>query len=489
MKPARIPVLIAGVLIGLAGLGMALGGLVLTVASTQRDAAGYLTSSPRAFSTTTYALTTRISVAGSGDATWLKNLASIRLHASGAGSDAIFIGVAREADVKAWLAATSREEVTDPTNAHPAYLLHPGTQAPGAPGAQTFWVASTSDSAHLLTWPLTPGSWDVVVMNADGHAGVHVALAGGVRLPWLVPIAVGLAIAGLLVLGAGIALFAFSLAGRAAPQAAQTLPAYAPGGAPVQDLVPAGAPSRAGGSGAPAYPVRVDGHLDDRLSPWLWLVKVFLVIPHMVVLVFLWLAFAVLSVGAWFAILVTGQYPRGIFEFNVGVMRWTWRVGFYAFAAFGTDRYPPFSLADDPAYPAHLEVDYPEHLSRGLALVKWWLLAIPHYLIVGVLVGSTAPLWRAGAFRFIGGGGLIGLLALVAAVVLLIRRQYPNGLFDFVMGLNRWVWRVAAYAGLMRDEYPPFRLDTGGTDPGTASPPATAGPTPYFGPGPVATAH
>ena len=210
---------------------------------------------------------------------------------------------------------------------------------------------------------------------------------------------------------------------------------------------------------APVYPVRVDGALGRHLSRWLWLVKWFLAIPHYVVLVFLWLAFAVLSVVAFFAILFTGRYPRAIFDFNVGVLRWTWRVQYYAYGALATDRYPPFSLRDDPAYPARLQVEYPQRLSRGLVLVKWWLLAIPHYLVVGLFVGGTYVAWH--------GGGLIDILVLIAAVIVAVTGSYPEPVFDFVLGMNRWVLRVAAYAALMTDRYPPFRLDMGGTDPGS----------------------
>ena len=211
---------------------------------------------------------------------------------------------------------------------------------------------------------------------------------------------------------------------------------------------------------AAAYPVRVDGTLDRHLSRWLWLVKWFLAIPHYVVLAFLWLAFAVLSAVAFFAILFTGRYPRAIFDFNVGVLRWTWRVQYYAYAALGTDRYPPFSLDDDPAYPARLQVEYPERLSRGLVLVKWWLLAIPHYLVVGLFVGGT---YAAGHVA----SGLVGVLVLIAAVIVAVTGSYPEPVFDFVLGMNRWVLRVAAYAALMTDRYPPFQLDMGGTDPGS----------------------
>ena len=213
------------------------------------------------------------------------------------------------------------------------------------------------------------------------------------------------------------------------------------------------------------YPLRLTGRLDEPLSRGLWLVKWLLAIPHIIVLVFLWIAFAILWIVALFAILFTGRYPRAIFDFNVGVLRWTWRVEYYTYSALGTDEYPPFTYEHRADYPATLEVEYPASLSRGKVLVKWWLLAIPQYLIVGVFTGVGY------------GIGLIGILVLIAAVGLLFTGRYPRSIFDLVMGANRWCFRVVAYVALMTDEYPPFRLDQGPEEP-TAAPAVPDGVVP-----------
>ncbi len=237
-------------------------------------------------------------------------------------------------------------------------------------------------------------------------------------------------------------------------------------------------------------PVRVDSVDEVAPSRFLWLVKWLLVLPHVVVLAFLWTAFVVLTVVAFFAILFTGRYPRTIFDFNVGVLRWSWRVSYYGYGVLATDRYPPFTLAEVEGYPTHLDVEYPERLSRGLVLVKWWLLAVPHYIVVGVLLGSGV--WavqqaRSDELTWMWGGGLVGILVLVAGVVLAVTGRYPPSLYDLLLGLQRWVLRVTAYATLMTDRYPPFRLDQGPHEPLSVRKQAPVPPT-VVPPG-VAPAH
>ena len=195
------------------------------------------------------------------------------------------------------------------------------------------------------------------------------------------------------------------------------------------------------------YPVSIKGELTEPPGRGWWLLKWLLAIPHYIILCFLWIAFVVVSIIAFFAILFTAKYPRGLFDFNVGVMRWSWRVGFYTYQALGTDKYPPFTLKAG-GYPADLEVAYPERLSRGLVLVKWWLLAIPQYIVVSAFQGGWGPRY----------GGLVLPLAIFAAVAVLFTGKYPKDIFNFVVGMNRWTYRVYAYAALMTDRYPRFRL-------------------------------
>jgi hypothetical protein len=213
-----------------------------------------------------------------------------------------------------------------------------------------------------------------------------------------------------------------------------------------------------------AHPVRLEGRLDESLSRGLWLIKWLLLIPHVVVLVFLWLAFLLFTLVAFFAILITARFPRSLFDFNVGVMRWTWRVGHYGYSALGTDRYPPFRLAAAPEDPAQLEVAYPEQLNRWLVLVKW-LLVVPHSLLVGIFLGGGGRDWDDNGAGY---PGLVPLLVFFAGVALLFTARYPHGVYRFVLGLNRWAARTAAYLFLLTDVYPPFRLDQGATEPAAA---------------------
>jgi hypothetical protein len=227
-----------------------------------------------------------------------------------------------------------------------------------------------------------------------------------------------------------------------------------------------------------AYPLSVRAFFDQP-SRALWLVKWLLLIPHYIILAFLWLAFLVVTVIAFFAILFTTRYPKGLFDFNVGVLRWSWRVGYYGYTALATDRYPPFTLADVPDYPARLEIDHPQQLNRWLPLVKW-LLAVPQYILVGALVGSgyvVASSMENGRVVTYSAPSLIGASVLIAAIALLFTARYPTGLYDLVVGINRWSYRLVVYVALMTDQYPPFRLDQGGHDPESLPEPAPASET------------
>jgi hypothetical protein len=461
--------LVVGSLLVLIGLPTTIGGCAGLVANESlRDADGYFSTSTERFSSPTYAITGEdVDIGGADIPRWaLGDIATIRLRVSSRETDRpVFIGIGSEDDVDRYLGDVEHDELTDidvdPFRA--VYTTRPGSSAPAPPGEQTFWATSASGSGtQTLIWPVESGRWAVVVMNADGARGVDVDLSAGAKVDWLRWIAVGVLVLGLALLVLGILLIVLGARGRG-------------GGGPPPGAVPQDGQAPVAGvaateeteTEASSYPVQLEGRLDTP-SRALWLVKWLLAIPHYVVLALLWLAFLVVVVIAFFAILFTGRFPRPLFNFQVGVLRWSWRVGFYAYNALGTDRYPPFTL-DDVDYPARLQIPYPESLSRGLVLVKWWLLAIPHYLVVGILFGGGWYLWDGddhgdwerwnGSFVIgLPQPGLAGLLVFFAAVALLFAGRYPREIFELVVGFNRWLFRVIAYVTLMRDEYPPFRL-------------------------------
>jgi Domain of unknown function (DUF4389) len=476
MSGGRIARLIAGSLLALIACAVALAGVGVLIANgVLRDGDGFFTTSTQRFATTGRALATKdLSVIDGIPLDLAANdFATVRLRVRSTDPNTpVFVGIARADDVATYLLGTSHGRVSsvdwDPFTVET--VSQEGTRVPALPRTKTIWAAQASGTgAQSLRWNVRAGTWSVVVMNADASPGVSFDASVGAKIAHVVAIGLGLLIAGGVLLLGAVALI---VSGAIRPKGAAPTEGHGLSDTPLHTT-------------AVGDPVRFEGRMDGELSRWLWMVKWLLAFPHWLILAVLWLVFCVLSVVAFFAILFTGRYPRGIFNFNVGVLRWSWRVSFYTYSALGTDRYPPFSLADVPDYPARFDVRYPERLSRGLVLVKSWLLAIPHLIIVAVFTGT----WSAGLPVFWGGvrqtwwggaPGLIGILVLISAVGLLFTGTYPRSIFDLVVGLNRWVYRVAVYVGLMRDEYPVFRLDLGQYDPDgplPPSPPVGAPPT------------
>jgi hypothetical protein len=435
MSAGKVVSLIVGCLILLVGVAILFGGGALVgVDLGFTDDDGFLTVPAADLERDTYAVAAEAVFEGDW-VWWYRHPATVRIRMTG--ERPVFLGIAARADLEAYLADVSYSEIEridlddyrkDRVWAA-EYEDHIGPNAPTPPSDQAFWHTSAQgEGTQTLTWEIEPGDWVVVVMNADGSRRIEVTGTVGAETPWLLAVGIGLLAAGVVLtaLGLAVVLIVARSARRAEPQEPAEAQPTAPDG----------------------YPLAFKAVLTEPLSPALWLVKWFLLIPHFFVLPFVWVGFTFSWIFALFAILFTGRYPRGLFDYNVGVMRWTWRVAFYCYQALGTDQYPPFSLRAG-GYPADLDVTYPERLSPGLALVKWWLLAIPHYIVIGVFQGG------AGFYSW----GLLTILTLFAAITLLFTGNYPKDIFRLVVGMNRWTFRVFAYAALMTDEYPPFRLE------------------------------
>jgi len=175
----------------------------------------------------------------------------------------------------------------------------------------------------------------------------------------------------------------------------------------------------------------------EHLSRLLIFVKWLLIIPHWIVL---WVLTALVTYLvtpiAWICILITGRYPRGLWDFSFGTMRWAANV--YAYLFLQRDEYPPFSM-DAGEYPVTFEMEYPHHLSRLLIFVKW-LLIIPSLIVFAFVL----VIWLVVLF--------------IAWWAILFTGHYPRGMFNFAIGTLRWGFRLNLYHLLLTDKYPGFRL-------------------------------
>ena len=469
MRPLNWLMLVAGVVLTAGGLALSGAGILLVFADASQRDGSYTYADPEEFRSVGNAIITVPVAVDLGDeesrssgAFDLDDPISVRIRATPVvPGQRVFLGIADAEAVDdylrdvphavfgsdPWDYAYGTDAMSWPAavDADDDLLEVPGTRLPGPPAEQSFWERSTTSSTQqTLTVGLRTGSWVIVVMNDDGSRPVWVDVQAGAHTELFGLGNPATLIAGLVGLVLGIPLMLLGAAGLG------------------RDIDRRDA---AWGAMVGPDPLRLTGHLDSGVSRGLWLIKWLLTIPHYFVLSILGFATVAVTVAAGLAILFTGHYPRSWFIYTVGVMRWHWRVGFYAYSALGTDRYPPFALGRAD-YPADLDVVYPERLSRGLVLVKWWLLVIPHMLIVGIITGGGAAFANAanGNSDISVGFTLLGLLVLFAAIGLLFTGRYLPGLFALNVGLNRWVYRVASYVLLLRDEYPPFRLDQGSTE-------------------------
>jgi Domain of unknown function (DUF4389) len=189
------------------------------------------------------------------------------------------------------------------------------------------------------------------------------------------------------------------------------------------------------GPPSPRFPARFEITYPSELNRWLVLVKWLLVIPHFIALFFVGIGAFFVGIYAFFAVLFTGRWPRGAFDYLVGTFRWAYRV--IAYFHLMTDAYPPFSLADDPGYPVRLDVAYPEHIARWRPLVQW-LLAIPYLFVASILYWIT------------------GVLTFIAFFTILFTKQVPRGMFEAMVPGLRWNIRGSSYAYFMTERYPPL---------------------------------
>jgi hypothetical protein len=193
--------LVAGVLLLAPAAGLGIGGGVLLALDAGRDRDGYVTSPSLALNSTTAAVTAEnLTIADPSVFTnGLADVGGLRVTVSSPTGRPVFVGVAPQSSVVAWLAGTAHDELTAVTAGEARYDRATGaTQAIANPAAQSFWLASaTGSGAATLQWKVTGGEYAVVVTNADGSPGVVMAARGAVQVPRLAALGGGLLTAGI----------------------------------------------------------------------------------------------------------------------------------------------------------------------------------------------------------------------------------------------------------------------------------------------------
>jgi hypothetical protein len=210
-------------------------------------------------------------------------------------------------------------------------------------------------------------------------------------------------------------------------------PVQPPPPPPPPSETPPAAPAIAGD-----YPVRFDAVRQEEYNRFLPLIKWLLAFPHYIALLFVGIAALFAILIAFFAVIITGRYPRGLWDFVTGVHRWGLRVGSYVLLL--TDQYPPFSLQDDPDYPVTAEWDYPETIDRWRPLVQW-ILIIPYAILAGILFYVAE------------------FVALIGVFVILFTKNLPEGMFKLIVNPFRWQQRANSYGGFLVKQYPPFEWE------------------------------
>jgi hypothetical protein len=228
----RLALIVVGAVLVLVSLVPLLGGGALVGAhATQRDADGYYASDANHVATPTRAFYSDELEVGTDGPDWLfedGRLGTLRLTASGTADNPVFVGIARRAQVNAYLRGVDRAEITD-FELDPFSITstrHAGTAVPALPAAQRIWVESaTGAGKQSIAWPMQKGNWAVVIMNADGTPGVATEVAVGAKVGFILWVGIGALAVGLLILAGGIVAI---VAGRRQPPSgrpAQTTPA------------------------------------------------------------------------------------------------------------------------------------------------------------------------------------------------------------------------------------------------------------------------